>query len=365
MITVRPYKKRGKENPKAWEYDLEFTFPDGTPHRERRKSPARTRAATQDYAEARLGLLLKKGLTAPPKKSKTLAEYWPTYLANMKAERAKHATVLSQSSIWKVRLAERWGALALDAVGPLDITAIKAHFLAHAPGTVNATLSLVSAMLKLAHVEGERSTPPPKIKYLRVTSAEVVPFSTQETARLLAACTSTFERCLLLLGLDAGLRAGEMAALRRVDIDLVGKKLEVRKNLSARQESTPKSKKGERVIHLTARLTECLREQLRTHAAPRVLFKPGQKRAQQDAQSLAQKLGQIERRAGLAVGADCNHLGKLHKLRHTFASRLAGAGATAKEIAELLGHTTLRQAEHYIHLAPEQRPRAISLLDAL
>ena len=57
-------------------------------------------------------------------------------------------------------------------------------------------------------------------------------------------------------------------------------------------------------------------------------------------------------------------LGRLHILRHTFCSRLAMRGATAKSIQELAGHQHLSTTQRYMHLSPAARESAIRLLDA-
>ena len=57
-------------------------------------------------------------------------------------------------------------------------------------------------------------------------------------------------------------------------------------------------------------------------------------------------------------------LGRLHILRHTFCSRLAMRGATAKSIQELAEHQHLSTTQGYMHLSPAARESAIRLLDA-
>ena len=52
-----------------------------------------------------------------------------------------------------------------------------------------------------------------------------------------------------------------------------------------------------------------------------------------------------------------------HVLRHTFCSRLAMRGATAKAIQELAGHADLSTTQRYLHLSPAARGQAIGLLE--
>jgi site-specific recombinase XerD len=64
----------------------------------------------------------------------------------------------------------------------------------------------------------------------------------------------------------------------------------------------------------------------------------------------------VQRRAGLKVD------GNVYALRHTFASHLAMRGAGAKDIQELLGHTTLTMTMRYIHLTTAHKEKAVGLL---
>ena len=51
-------------------------------------------------------------------------------------------------------------------------------------------------------------------------------------------------------------------------------------------------------------------------------------------------------KAGLPRG-----FGAVHILRHTYCSRLAGAGVPARSIQALAGHSSITTTERYMHLA--------------
>lgn len=63
--------------------------------------------------------------------------------------------------------------------------------------------------------------------------------------------------------------------------------------------------------------------------------------------SLAIRFRRARRKAGLSEDA------KLYGTRHAFGTRAIVNGVALKTLAELLGHTTTRMSEHYLHLAGE------------
>lgn len=52
-----------------------------------------------------------------------------------------------------------------------------------------------------------------------------------------------------------------------------------------------------------------------------------------------------------------------HDMRHHFASRLVIKGVPLNNVRELLGHTSVDMTLRYAHLAPEQKERAVAMLD--
>jgi len=95
---------------------------------------------------------------------------------------------------------------------------------------------------------------------------------------------------------------------------------------------------------------------------------------------LATHLKSLPYRTGFVLGADRPSLdvmtsyfkklikkaeleGNIHKCRHTFGSHLAQKGASPRQIQELMGHSSLKTTEIYMHLSPGNLRSAISLLD--
>ena len=50
----------------------------------------------------------------------------------------------------------------------------------------------------------------------------------------------------------------------------------------------------------------------------------------------------------------------IHKLRHTFASRLVQNGTNLYTVSKLLGHSRIQMTEIYAHLAPDTLQAAVA-----
>jgi site-specific recombinase XerD len=69
----------------------------------------------------------------------------------------------------------------------------------------------------------------------------------------------------------------------------------------------------------------------------------------------------VEREVGLATSRTD---GQLHKLRHTYVTRLAAAGVPARTIMDLAGHEHLSTTLRYMHLVAGEASRAVAALES-
>jgi integrase len=169
------------------------------------------------------------------------------------------------------------------------------------------------------------------------------------------------ERALWATAFYAGLRRGELRALRVDDVDLARSELHVIRSWDAvEHEIDPKSDAGRRTIPIVA----ILRDHLDGH-----LMRTG--RRGNDlvfgrTPSYAFVPSTVRSRANRAWEAAGLKPIKLHECRHTAASILIDAGiSNPKAIMEFMGHSTITETyDRYGHLMPGSREEVRARVDA-
>lgn len=182
----------------------------------------------------------------------------------------------------------------------------------------------------------------------------IVPFSQDDVKRLLAACdqtkcyhragqriqertrsTALRDRCLLLVLLDTGVRASELAGLRITDTDLRNQRIIV----------TGKGSKT-RMIPISAATAKLIFRYIsaarKEAAVNEPLFIANERPVNRD--SLAKLLTRLGERAGV------NDVHP-HRFRHTFAVLFLRNGGNTRALQDLLGHETLEMIKVYTRLA--------------
>jgi integrase len=151
----------------------------------------------------------------------------------------------------------------------------------------------------------------------------------------------------VLLAAWAGLRRGEILALRRDDVDLEAGTVTVRRNqvelLETRQrfDARPKSEAGYRSVALPPHVIPVLRKHLTDYAGDIRVF-VGKNGGPMPGDSL----GQAFRRARDKAGMDGF---RFHDLRHTGQTLAAATGATLADLMKRLGHASPAAAMRYMH----------------
>lgn len=336
-----------------WYADFRFQHADGRTERIRKRSPIQSKAGAEAYEHQ-----LRTSLAVPvclKKEVPTFAAYADEFMNTYAAANNKPSEQDAKQRMLKHHLLPAFGGNKLDAIGRHQIESLKADLLSKgkSPKLVNNVLACLGKMLRYAH-EIELIALVPKIKLLKVPPQKFDFFTFEELERVLDATKhEPTWFALLLIGAEAGLRRGEMIALRWEDVDLVAGSVTVRRSSWYGIIDSPKSGK-DRKIPLTARLRAALKA-IR-HLRGELVF------CHEDGSPLTPSaiecgLGRIWKRAGL------RRFGT-HVLRHTFCSHLAMRGAAPRAIQELAGHSTLTMTLRYMHLAPTALREAIELLDS-
>lgn len=352
-VTVRPYKRGG------WEVDIRVTLPDGTEHRLRRRAPIASKSAAQRWGEDRerhwYADLLNPRPEVAAKEVPTLAEFWPRFMeGHARANRQKPSGIATKDTIGRVHLLPMLGGLRLTDITTERVQQLKAALSEKSAKTTNNVLSVLSVLLRKAVEWAVIDRVPCSIRLLPIPKASMGFHDFDDYERLVEAArdAGSTTYVMVLLGGDAGLRCGEMMALRWADVDLRKRQMCVQQSDWKGHVTTTKGGRL-RYIPLTERLASALHGH-RHLRSERVL-------CQNDGRPLSQKMVRMQmlrvaRRANVKNGG-------VHILRHTFCSHLAMGGAPAKAIQELAGHADLATTQRYMHLSPAAVEGAIRLLD--
>jgi integrase len=213
--------------------------------------------------------------------------------------------------------------------------------------TVNQELSLLYRVFSLAIENGyTNQNPLAKVRRLKETDRRARYLTAEEEGRLRAALASDFPELLTLLEiyLNTGMRLREVLGLSASEVDLEEEFINL---------PPERTKEGRRkVIPLNRPALEALAP-LVAEARGGRLFGRGY-----EASWVEKQWRRARERAGVG---DI----RIHDLRHTFATRLSERGTTERQIAGLLGHSTLRDLRmtaHYTHDTPEAKRRAVESL---
>jgi integrase/recombinase XerD len=160
------------------------------------------------------------------------------------------------------------------------------------------------------------------------------------------------DKAMLLLTHLAGMRVGEVAALR------VGDVLDADGNIRAELRLGAHQTKGNvgRVVFISDRL----QKELAAHAralrsrAPDAPFFMTQKRTAFSANSLTQHFIALYKRAGLEGATS-------HSGRRTFITNLAAQGISVRVLAALAGHRSIATTQRYIDVNDDMLRRAVEL----
>ena len=161
---------------------------------------------------------------------------------------------------------------------------------------------------------------------------------------------AAIDRTFYVTAVMAGLRHGELIALRWRDVDWVAGRVRVRQNHVLGEFDTPKSRRGSRSVPMAERLAGELDRLHKALGAPDddALVFPDPITGEP-----LDKAANLRRyRKVLSRGARRD--AQPHGLRHTFGTRMAAAGVPMRVLQEWMGHRDIPTTQRYADYAPSQ-----------
>lgn len=281
---------------------------------------------------------------------------------------------LAPSSLDKVQrhvhrhILPAFGHRQVATIAPADVRAWVAGLSASglAPDSVKAIYLTFGQIMSTAEIDRlVVRTPCVGIKLPKSTAREEQRFLTAEQVGLLAEAITPRFRALVYTAAYAGLRAGEIGALRLERLNLLAGTLEVAASVwegkGAMVIGPPKSGKR-RTLTLPRFLAEMLGEHLGAFPTTN-----GYVFTSTEGEMLRHR-NFYDRHFKPAVRATDglpNGL-RFHDLRHTCAALLVADGRHMEEVKDYLGHSTIRvTSDRYGHLFPKARRELADGLDAI
>lgn len=264
---------------------------------------------------------------------------------------------IDDESRYKNHLKDRLDGKALDRITPFDLEKMKIELAKKglSPATVKHCLVLVRMIINKAIAWGmwQGENPIRKVKLPRLQNERERFLSYKEAQSLLEKLNEKSKTVhdMALLSLHCGLRLGEIASLRGVDIDLDNDTINI---------ADPKNKTARKAF-ITKTVKEMLLKRLPKDPEGYVFTdRRNKNRIINISHTFPKAVEELKFNDGIT---DRRQLVTFHTLRHTHASWLALSGESLLVIREALGHKDLQMVKRYAHLGADSRKQAARRLE--
>jgi integrase len=283
-------------------------------------------------------------------------------IRNRSGNRYKPSTLRGYRQALEDHVLPVLGGRRMNTVTTSDLQALVDRWSAEdqSPSTIRNSIKPLQAIYRRARArEGLAVNPTRDLELPAPDPKEVEIVAPDVAARLLAALPSE-DRALWATALYAGLRYGELRALRWSAVDLAGGSIRVTESWDPKEGAvTPKTKNSQRTTPLPGLLRDYLMEHRIAAGEP-----PADALVFGDKSGKPFQAATIYRRADRAWEAQALCRLRLHQARHTYASFMIAAGVNAKALSSFMGHSSIKVTfDLYGHLMPGTGAEAAALLD--
>jgi integrase len=257
------------------------------------------------------------------------------------------------------------GSVKLHEIERRDLQDLADRLLAKGldPSTIRNAIAPVRCIYRRAVARGELAVNPTSGLELPVPQGRRDRIADPTEAAALIGALRPEDRAVWATAAYAGLRAGELLALRVEDVDLAAGVIRVERSWDpkAGELVEPKSRAGKRTVPIPSVLRSFLAEHKLGLGRSEGLMFGRSESLPLDARSLTRRAATAWKNTKPKSLEPIS----LHECRHTFASLMIAAGVNVKALSSYLGHGSVSiTLDRYGHLMPGNEEEAAGLLDA-
>jgi integrase len=321
------------------------------------RKPGTSDGLTRTQAEARLRTLMAAVTDPPVTERVTVQDAGVRLIAHLKALGRKRSTTQGYESYLEVHLVPFFADRALAKITAADIEMFMAACRDNGQSVKSTQnyIGLLHGIFEFAIRRQWMTTNPCKLvdKPEKADADADVRFLDQTELDALLAATpdddlGRVEKVMYLAAAMTGTRQGELLALRWMDVDWLAHRVRIRRNYVRGEFGTPKSKRSTRSVPLADVLGGELDRLYQTtvwKADDDLVFAHPHTGKPIDRSRLLKRFKAALRRAGVREV-------RFHDLRHTFGTRMAGAGIPMRTLQEFMGHRDFKTTLIYADYAP-------------
>jgi integrase len=304
-----------------------------------------------------------------PKRT-TIRQAWEEWLGgaeagtvrNRSGDPFKPSALRAYRGAMRLRVLPELGDVRLDELRRSDLQEFADGLLAEglSPSYIQTTLLPVRAIVRRAMARDELATNPCADLQLPAVRGRRERFVSVTEAEALISAVPEADRAIWATAMYAGLRLGELRALRVEDVDLATGVIRVEHGWDpSAGEIELKSHAGRRRVPIAAVLRDYLAEHLaRTGQQGSELIFGRSTSEPFMAPTLQRHADEAWEAAGLARVTP-------HELRHSYAAMMIAAGVNAKALQTFMGHAKITVTlDRYGHLMPGSEAEAAELAGA-